>query len=443
MKRNVDAQLLEWKDDPDRKILIVRGARQVGKTYSIRTLGRSFKRFIEINFEEEPAARVFFLDSLNPAKLVEKLSAFTSTPFAAGETLLFLDEIQACPQALSSLRFFHEKMPGLHVVAAGSLLELALSEIPSLGVGRLSSLFMHPLTFEEYLRAIGEEALCGIVAEADADHPVDEPFHRRLVEHVRTFQLIGGMPAVVASYVQRRDLLGCFTLLDDLAVMFLDDFAKFGKRVPVTRLSEVFRSVVLQSGGKFRYSRIASETSAPALKSALTLLVQAGLVHRVVHTHARGLPLGAQADDKKFKAILFDIGLHQRLLGLDVPRHLTAADLDLVNRGSMAESFVGQELVGNGSAHARPALYYWHREARASNAEVDYVIQQGIDIVPVEVKAATRGGMQSMRRFLDERGLSKGIRVSLENFTRYDRIWTVPLYAIRRLRTIDNGPSRS
>jgi predicted AAA+ superfamily ATPase len=171
-------------------------------------------------------------------------------------------------------------------------------------------------TFEEYLRAIGEEALCGIVAE-----------------HVRTFQLTGGMPAVVASYVQRRDLIACFKLLDD--------FAKYGKRVPVARLSEVFRSVVLQSGGKFQYSRITSETSAPALKSALTLLVQAGLVHRVVHTHARGLPLGAQADDKKFKAILFDI-------------------------------------------------------------------------VPVEVKAATRGGMQSMRRFLDERGLSKGIRVSLD-----------------------------
>jgi len=433
MKRNIDTELFGWKDDPGRKILLVRGARQVGKTYSIRALGRSFTHFIEINFEEEPAARVFFRDSLNPGRIVEKLSVFANIPLVAGETLLFLDEIQACPQALSSLRFFHEKMPGLHVVAAGSLLEFALSEIPSLGVGRLSSLFMHPLTFEEYLRATGEEALCGVVAEADADHPVDEPFHRRLVEHVRTFQLIGGMPAVVASYVERRDILECFKLLSDLAVAFLDDLVKYRKRVPVAKLSEVFQSVVLQSGGKFRYSRIASESSAPALKSAFALLVQAGIVHRVVHTHARGIPLGAQTDDRKFKAILFDIGVHQRLLGLDVPRHLTATDLDLVNRGSMAESFVGQEMVGNSSPRTRPSLYYWHREARASNAEVDYVIQQGKDIVPVEVKAATRGGMQSMRRFLDERGLSKGIRVSLENFARYDRIWTVPLYAIRRL----------
>jgi predicted AAA+ superfamily ATPase len=253
------------------------------------------------------------------------------------------------------------------------------------------------------------------------------------VDHVRTFQLIGGMPAVVASCVERRDLIACLKLLDDLAVTFLDDFAKYGKRVPVARLSEVLRSIVLQSGGKFRYSRITSATSVPALKSALTLLVQAGLVRRVVHTHARGLPLGARADGKKLKALLFDIGLHQRLLGLDVPRHLTAADRDLVSRGSMAESFVGQELVGNGSPHVRPALHYWHREARASNAEVDYVIQQGIDFVPV-------AGCRACAGFSMSGGCRRAYGSRRENFARYDRRWAVPLYAIRRF--IDNGPLR-
>ena len=433
MKRNIERQLLEWKQNPDRKVLLVRGARQVGKTYSIREIAKTFASFIEVNFEEEPDIRVFFKDSLNPMRLCEKLAAFFSTPIVPGQTLLFFDEIQSCPEALSSLRFFHEKLPDLHVVAAGSLLEIALAEIPSLGVGRLSSLFMYPLTFEEFLQAVGEEALGRVADQADPGHPVDEPFHHRLVDHVKTYQLVGGMPAVVKSYAAQHDLSACLKILDDLIGTLQDDFAKYKKRSPVARLAEVFRSVVLQASGKFKYSSVGSESSTLALKDALHLLVQAGLAYRVIHTHARGIPLGAQVDDKKFKVLLFDIGIHQRLLGLDVPGYLTANSIDLVNRGSLAEVFTGLELIGNHPPHMKPALYYWHREARGSNAEVDYVIQQGADIVPIEVKAGTRGQMQSLYRFMSERGLQNGVRVSLENFAQYDRIQAVPMYAVRRL----------
>lgn len=433
MKRTIESRLLAWKQEPGRKVLLVRGARQVGKTYSIRELGKTFSYFVEVNFEENPDLRVFFQDSLNPVRLCEKLAAYFSTPIVAGETLLFFDEMQSCPEALSALRFFHEKMPNLHVVGAGSLLELALAEIPSLGVGRITSLFMHPLTFEEFLLATGEEALLGVAVNADAAHPVDEPFHRRLVDLVRTYQLVGGMPAVVKSYAESHDLSSCFKILDDLVTTLEDDFKKYRKRVPVARLAEVFRSIVLQAGGKFKYASVDSASSNHALKDALQLLVQAGLAHRVVHTHARGIPLGAQVDEKKFKVILFDVGIHQRLLGLDVPAHLTAGEMELVNRGSIAEVFAGLELIGNHPSHIRTALHYWHREARGSNAEVDYVIQQGADIVPVEVKAGTKGQMQSMYLFMDERNLKRGIRASLENFAAYDRVQTIPLYALRRL----------
>ncbi len=433
MKRNIESSLLEWKQDSERNVLLVRGARQVGKTFSIRELGKTFRHFIEVNFEEDRNIGLFFKDSLDPARLCEKLSTYCSIPIVDGETLLFFDEIQACPEALSALRFFHEKRPGLHVVAAGSLLEFALSEIPSLGVGRLSSLFMYPLTFDEYLMAIGEEALLAVIGQADPSHPVDEPFHRRLLEHVKTYQLMGGMPAVLKTYVKKRDMSACFRVLDDLIITFQDDFAKYKKRAPVSRLSEVFRSAAFQAGGKFKYSNIDSESCSQSLKDALLLLVQAGLAHVVRHTHGQGLPLGAQTDNRKFKVILFDIGIHQRLLGLDVPRYLTAGDLDLVNKGSMAEVFVGLELVGNHSPHGRPALYYWHRETRGSNAEVDYVIQRGTDIVPVEVKAGTKGQMQSMFLFMEERGLIKGIRVSLENFSKYDRVEGIPLYAVSHI----------
>jgi hypothetical protein len=440
MQRNIESRLLAWKQDPYRKVLLVRGARQVGKTYSIRELGRTFRHFVEVNFEETPDIHVFFRDSLNPVRLCEKLSAYFSAHIVAGETLLFFDEIQACPEALSALRFFHEKMPELHVVGAGSLLEFALAEIPSQGVGRISSLYMYPLTFGEYLMAMGEEGLIGVVEHAGPEHPVDAPFHRRLVDLVKSYQLIGGMPAAVRSYAEKRDLSICLKILDDLVMSLEDDFKKYRKRAPVGRLSEVFRSVVLQAGAKFKYSSVNSASSPQALKDALHLLLKAGLAHRVVHTHARGLPLGAQVDDKKFKVILFDIGIHQRLLGLDVQGHLTADDLDLVNRGSIAEVFTGLELVGNHPSHMKSALYYWHREARGSNAEVDYVIQRGADIVPVEVKAGTKGQMQSMYRFMNERKLKKGIRVSLENFAEYDRVETIPLYAVQRLSSPGKPP---
>lgn len=433
MKRSVESRLSAWKNDPERKVLLVRGARQVGKTFSIRALGQTFRHYIEVNFEEIPALRSFFKDDLNPARLCEKLAAYFSTPIKAGDTLLFFDEIQACPEAIGSLRFFHEKMPDLHVVGAGSLLEIALSEIPSLGVGRLSSQFMYPLTFDEFLRAMGENALLDVVAQSDATHPVDEPFHRRLIDYVKTYQLIGGMPAVVKDYAGRRDLTRCFKILDDLIATLQDDFAKYKTRAPVARLGEVFRAIAFQAGSKFKYSGVDSVASIHAAKEALRLLVQAGMAHRILHTHARGLPLGAQADEKKFKALLFDVGIHQRLLGLDVPSRLTADDVEIINKGGLAEAFAGQELIGNQPSHMKPVLYYWHREARGSNAEVDYVIQQGADIVPVEIKAGLKGQMQSMRRFLDERGLKKGIRVSLENYSSYDRIIVIPLYGVGRL----------
>lgn len=433
MLRLIEKHLLKWKQLVERKVLLIRGARQIGKTYSVRALGRTFNKFVEINFEESPEAKVFFQGSLDPARLCEKLASYSSTSIIPGETLLFFDEIQACPEALSSLRFFHEKLPALHVVAAGSLLEFALAQIPSMGVGRLSSIFMYPLTFEEFLRAAGEDSLLDELARADGSQPLDTPFHQRLLDHVKTYQLIGGLPEVVKHYVSTRDLPACFKLLDDLVVSIQDDFAKYKHRAPTTRLAEVFRSIAFQAGGKFKYSKVDSQAQGPALKEALDLLIQAGLAYKVMHTHARGIPLGSQVDLKKFKVLPFDLGIHQRLLGLDIPGFMTATEVDLVNKGSLAEIFAGLEMIGHTRSHVKPALYYWHREARSSNAEVDYVIQQAGDIVPVEIKSGTRGQMQSMRLFMDERGLSRGIRISLENFSKLDRIEILPLYAATRL----------
>ncbi len=431
MKRAVDEWLRKWVSEPDRGVLLVRGARQVGKTYTVRQLARSFDHFVEVNFEEEPPAlQSFFDDSLNPAGLCEKLSAYYGTPIVPGKTLLFFDEIQVCPRALSALRFFREKAPDLHVVAAGSLLEFALAEIPSQGVGRIQSLFMYPMSFKEFLQALDEDALCSMIREANADRPLPDLFHRRLVDYVRTFQLLGGMPRVVQTYVDKRDLTACMEILDDLLVTFHDDFSKYRKRSPVARLQEVFDAVSFQAGGKFKYSNVDSLSSGPSLKDALEMLVRAGLAIKVPHTSARGLPLAAQVKASKFKVLPFDVGLCQRALTLDISSFLLTDNVELINKGSTAEVLTGLELVHNGSPRVRPAIYYWHREKRGSQAEVDYVVQTGNEILPIEVKSGSTGRMRSMHLFLAERHLKRGLRVSLENFSRYGSIETVPLYAV-------------
>lgn len=237
-------------------------------------------------------------------------------------------------------------------------------------------------------------------------------------------------PRVVQTYITQRDLNECMGILDDLLVTLRDDFAKYKNSSPVMRLAEVHESVFFQTGRKFMYSKIDSASSAKPLKASLDLLVRAGLAIKVHHSSSRGLPLAAQAKSSKFKVLPSDIGLCQRALGLDLPTFLTMDDVELVNRGSIAEVFVGLELVSNDSPRTRSMLHYWHREARSSQAEVDYVIQRDSQVVPIEVKSGSTGKMRSMHLFLKERDLPTGIRVSTENFSRYDKIETVPMYAV-------------
>jgi len=429
MKRACFPYFEEWRHDPERRVLLIRGARQVGKTFVVRSFGAAFSHYIEVNFEESREVRSFFSGDLDVDTICRNLSAFYKKPVIDGETLLFFDEIQACPDALRSLRFFHEKRPSLHVVAAGSLLEFALGDLPSFGVGRISSLYMYPLSFKEFLWALEEERLWDAVCNASFADPPHAAIHNRLIEHVRLHQLIGGMPAVVDRYRRTHDLLACQDLLDDLLRTFRDDFAKYASRLPVTKLRDTFSSVAYQAGGKFMYARAAQDTSIQSYKTALELLTQAGLVYKIHHTSARGIPLGAQIDERKFKACLLDTGLHQRLLGLDLGTHLAEQPERLYTTGSLAEVYAGLALIAGMPPRNPASLYYWHREARTSNAEIDYVISRGADIIPIEVKAHVRGAMKSMHAFIAEGRAGRGIRLSHENFASCGAIDVVPLYA--------------
>lgn len=433
MKRYIDKHLQEWCDANGRKVLLIRGARQIGKTFSVRQLGKTFKHLLEVNFEEDKEVKAFFDGSLHPIGIIEKLSAYYAVPVIPGKTLLFFDEIQACPEAISSLRFFYEKMPELHVIGTGSLLEFALSEIPSLGVGRLSNLFMYPLNFFEFLEAENESRLIKMIENSDYKNPMNDVFHKKLINRLKTYLIIGGMPEVVQKYIITHDLIQCQNILDELIVTFIDDFAKYKKRAPVERLEEVFRNVALQTGHKFKYSKIDKHLPATIYKDTLNLLVKAGIVVKTHHSSANGIPLGAQINPKKFKVNLFDIGLHQRLMGLDLPGILVSNDFNVINQGCLAEAFTALELLAYSNPRIKQNLFYWHREARNSNAEVDYILQKNDKIIPIEVKAGTKGQMQSLHLFMEEKKLDYGIRISLENFCKYEKIRVCPMYAIKNI----------
>lgn len=433
LKRKVDQELLLWSKSNDRKPLLLRGARQVGKSTAIRALSAHFDHYLEVNFEEQKQVHNLFLGNLSPQDLCENLSLLYNIPIVPGKTLVFFDEIQACPNAISSLRFFYEKMSDLHLIAAGSLLEFALEELSSFGVGRVRSMFMYPFSFDEFLVANNESLLLEAKLKALPENPLTEPLHQKLLGYLKRFLIIGGMPEVVASYVGGKSMIDCQSVLDDLVISLKADFSKYKQKVPISRISEVFESVVQQSGGKFVFSKAATEANLKQIKVAIDLLIMAGLVYPVTHSSANGIPLGAESDPKKRKMLLFDTGIFQRLLGLNVAEVLISDQFSMINKGSLAELFVGLELLKSGSCYQQHSLFYWQREALNANAEIDYLIQKKQDLLPIEVKAGTKGSMQSLFLFLKEKNKSSGVRFSLENFAAYDQIRVFPLYAVSNL----------
>lgn len=432
-KRKIDIELEFWASSKDRKPLLLRGARQVGKTSAVKHLGEKFKYFVEVDFNERHDVHYLFQGSYSPQEICQMLSVLLRIPIVAGETLLFFDEIQAYPPAINRLRYFYEKFPELHLVAAGSLLEFALETLPSYGVGRIRSIFMYPFSFEEFLWATGNEPLALMINASLPDNPMPMPIHEQALRLLRVFMVIGGMPAVVSRYCEDGNLLECQNILSELVLSFRDDFAKYRNRVPSSRIDATFRSIAEQGLGKFVYNRVDTEASTAQVKIALETLILAGLVYPVTHSSANGIPLGAEINEKYRRMILFDTGLLQRILNLEISDILSSDDIQVVNRGAIAETFVGTELVKSASCYSTYPLYCWHREKSGSNAEVDYVVQLGTRIFPIEVKSGSKGSMQSMRLFLEIKGIAKGIRTSLENFSSYEDILVYPLYAIRNI----------
>jgi predicted AAA+ superfamily ATPase len=429
--RKIDDDLFSWMREKDRKPLLLRGARQVGKSSAVRHLAKQFEHFLEINFELNNEARdLFAKGDLSPFRLCQELAAIYQTPIIPGKTLLFFDEIQSSIPAISSLRFFYEEYSKLHVIAAGSLLEFAFQELPSFGVGRVRSMFMYPMNFFEFLNACNHHLLLQAIQKADCKNPLSESVHKKAVELLRKFLILGGMPEVVSAYVNGNDLLSCQRILDDLVISLRSDFSKYKKKVSTLQLSAVFDSVTAQMGKKFVYANISNDYNSRQLKEGMELLIMSGLVIPAVHSAANGIPLGAEIDNKKKKLLLLDTGIFQRIMGLPLSDLIISDDFSLINKGNIAELFAGLEILKSSSCYEKKNLYYWHRESKSSNAEVDFVIQCRQSIIPVEVKSNTKGAMQSMNLFMKEKQSPFGIRTSLENFGELPGIKIVPLYAL-------------
>jgi len=433
MQRDVLTDLRAWKDSSSRKPLILRGARQVGKSWLAREVGREFETYAEVNFDRTPEVASLFEHSIAPDKLVPLLSNYLGVPIVAGKTLLFLDEIQNCPRALAALRYFYEEQPELHVLAAGSLLEFELQKV-SVPVGRVSFLYVHPLSFAEYLTAEGKGALRGMLLD-NGFEPLASAFHDQLMGLVRDYTLTGGMPQVVQSFLEHRNLQKCQEIQSDILQTYRYDFGKYARAHQVDYLQRVFDSIAFQSGAKFKYVSVSRDHKSRELSDALDLLCMAGVANRVHHSSANGTPLRAEVDIKRFKVTFFDVGLALRMLNVDHKAILLEPNIGRIRDGAIAELFTAQQFRAHGNPREEYFLHYWHREARSSIAEVDFVVMIDGDVVPIEVKSGSMGRMKSLRIFLEEKGARCGVKVSAHPFSRCGAVLSVPFYGLETLLT--------
>ena len=378
MKRLAEKQIIEWKGSQRRKPLVIRGARQVGKTWLVENvLARQFDSFVKVDLEKRRDLHTLFSGTLEPQPILSHLELATGR-IIPGKTLLFLDEVQSCPRAIMALRYFYEEMPDLHVVAAGSLLEFAFGEI-SIPVGRVQYLHMFPMTFYEYLIAMDKELL----AECTLNQPetVTESVQQMILRELRSYFFVGGMPECVKTYRDSGSMVEAFQVQSEILDSYRDDFSKYMPRINTLCLDAVFLNVSKRIGEQLKYTRLNDGHSGQMNRKAFDLLAKARIIHKIPACDPSGLPLGATANQKKFKASMLDIGLMQRLCQVPVELELQQENLLAMYRGKLAEQFVAQELLAWHSSE----LFYWARDARGSNAEVDYlVVREGkISTTPI------------------------------------------------------------
>ncbi len=393
MKRLAEKQIIAWKNSSRRKPLIIRGARQVGKTWLVdKILSKEFEHYVSVDLETRRDLHRYFEQNLEPKNILKGLE-FVTGRIIPGKTLLFLDEIQACPRAIMALRYFYEKMPELHVVAAGSLLEFAFGEI-SIPVGRVQYLYIHPMTFYEYLLALGKDSMAELILKPQNN--VNENLQQDILRELKNYFFVGGMPEAVKVYRDTDSFIEVFSVQSEIIDSYREDFSKYTPQVDINCLDAIFLNAAKSVGEQLKYTHLNTAHSYQTNHKAFDLLVKARILHKIPACDPSGLPLGATANQKKFKACMLDIGLLQRLCQVPVDTEISQENLLSIYRGKLAEQFVAQELL---AWHSKE-LFYWVRNAKSSNAEVDYLTVRNGKIYPVEVKSGPGGKLKSLHLML-------------------------------------------
>lgn len=433
MKRDIEADLKQWKQHKNHMPLLLRGARQVGKTYVVEKFGKEeFEHYVVLNFEQNPEYRNCF-KTLEPQKIINAIELVTGKTIEAGKTLLFLDEIQECPQAIMALRYFKEQMPELHIIGAGSLLEFVLNDANfRMPVGRVQFIYLRPLSFGEYLEAVGLSKLRHYLQTIQIGDLIEDVVHDRLLGLVREYFALGGMPAVISEYLDSKSLAQCQDAQTAILMTFRNDFGKYAGRTPHVHLQTIFEKVPGLIGLWLKYSTLNPDASPVTLKVALKKLSDAGLIILVYATSAAGLPFITHVNEKKCKFLFLDTGLVKRACHLDLEL-LFKEKIMLINNGALAEQFVGQELLAYMGKQESNTLFSWFREEKSSAAEIDFLIAVDSHIVPVEVKAGAIGTLRSLKLFLSEKKLPLGVRVSESPFSLAKDILSIPFYLIEQI----------
>lgn len=429
MKRNAIHDLIRWKSSEDRKPMVLKGARQVGKTWLMKEFGQTYyDDFVYFNFDEEDELKSIFASNKNPHRIIELLSLVAGKKIMPGETLIAFDEIQECPEALNSLKYFKEKAKEYHVIAAGSLLGTLLAQPKSYPVGMVNLLDVLPLTFDEFLEAT-DEPLYAYYQSIQKEQPIEGLFHNRLLEAYHYYLIIGGMPECVASWVKYKDPAKVSQIQRELIEVYENDFSKHNGKVNSGRILMVFRSIPSQlakPNEKFMYGAVREGGRARDFEEAIEWLVSAGMLNRVYNVSKMEHPLSAFDRLDSFKLFLFDTGLLKHMAGLDNSAILLKNDYQF--KGPLTENYVLQQLRSQFSVEPR---YYADK-----NSEIDFVLQNGTEIIPVEAKGGEDKSAPSFKRYISEKQPDHAIRFSKRGYLKNGLITNIPLYLVRKTKEL-------
>ena len=437
MFRYIENELKSWRKQAKHKPILLRGARQVGKSYIVEKFAaENFTNFIKIDFEKEVKYHDFFSGDLNMKFILEKIALSKNKRFDIENTLIFFDEIQECPRAITALRYIYEELPELCCIAAGSLLEFALMKHEvSMPVGRIQYLYMQPVSFYEYLIAINAEAKINYIKSLSLQATQDSQIHDLLIEEFKKYMFIGGMPEVLDAYIKNTSLQEVLQIQQSIIDTYRDDFRKYSTKAQHKYVEKTFDTAAKIIGQKFKYSKIDSDAESKDIKDALELLCKARLFKKVAKTSGESIPLSFHASMKHFKVIFLDVGLMHNMLGIS-QEVLVDKDLHNLAAGALAEQACGQELMAYQDYHRNQELYYWERDGRNISAELDYVSVFNNQPYGIEVKSGKRGKLKSLYSFMRDYKHKLGICVTADELSFERDIVKIPIYAVAEIERI-------